>query len=155
MILEGLDKRPLGVLLDFLVENQFNALRLLFNMQDFRDNPEVPEEHFSAILNPALQGLRYRGMLQHVVHEAGKRGILILLACHRLKRFYSDGIHAEWPSGWDGWWYDNAAGLPFDKVMNLWGDMARIFCIEWNVVGAGACQRKRHHTSAMHTTHKH
>ena len=147
MILEGLDRRPLGALLDFVLENQFNAMRLLFNMQDWRDNPKIPADHYSAILNPELEGLRYRGVLQYIIHEAGKRGILILLACHRLKRFYSDGIHAEWPSGWDGWWFDDKAGLSFKQVQSLWGEMANTFCLQWNVFGAGMCvgSSERHH----------
>ena len=109
MMLEGLHVRPLDKILEFLVEHQFNAMRLLFNMQDWRDDSEVPQDHFSPMLNPELVGLRYRAMLQHITRAAAKRGILVLLACHRLRRFYSDGIHAEWPSGWDGWWHDSSA----------------------------------------------
>jgi len=136
MILEGLNERPLGALLDFLVEHQFNAMRLLFNMQDWRDDPVIPAAHYNTFLNPELEGMRYRKFLQHVVREAATRGILILLACHRLRRSYANGIHDEWPTGWDGWWYDNAHGLPMSRVMTLWEEMAGLFCQEWNVFGA-------------------
>lgn len=137
MVLEGLNQRPMSALFDFLEMHQFNALRLLFNMQDWRDDPIVPQDHFSPLLNPELAGLRYREFLQLVITEASKRGILILLACHRLRRSYSDGIHAEWPSGWDGWWYDDKAGLSLNKVEDLWEEMAHLFCDEWNVFAAG------------------
>ena len=112
MMLEGLNQRPIEKILDFLVEHKFNAMRLLFNMQDWRDDSPIPQDHFSAFLNPDFVGLNYRGMLREVVRKAADKGILVMLACHRIRRFYSDGIHAEWPSGWDGWWYDN-------KMQNL------------------------------------
>jgi hypothetical protein len=137
LVLEGLELRPLGTLLDFLAANQFNAMRLLFNMQDWRDDPPLPPDNFSPVINPELVGMTYRGFLRHVTREAGRRGMLILLACHRLRRSYSDGIHAEWPTGWDGWWFDDKAGLPMAKVEYLWGEMAHLFCNEWNVFGAG------------------
>lgn len=140
MMLEGASVRPIGSLLDFLASNQFNAMRLLFNMEDWRDDTAVPKGHFSALLNPELVGLRYREMLRYIIHAAAQRGILVLLACHRLRRFYSDGIHAEWPTGWDGWWFDNAAGLPFGRVQSLWGEIAKFYCGEWNVFAAGALQ---------------
>ena len=111
MMLEGLNQRPIEKILDFLVEHKFNAMRLLFNMQDWRDDSPIPQDHFSAFLNPDFVGLNYRGMLREVVRKAADKGILVMLACHRIRRFYSDGIHAEWPSGWDGWWYDNKMQL--------------------------------------------
>ena len=137
MVLEGLDRRPIGAILDFLAEHEFNALRLLFNMQDWRDDPRIPPSHYSPIFNPQMVGMSYRSFLRFVIREAAKRGILILLACHRLRRFYADGDHAEWPRGWDGWWFDDQHGLPMAKVQSLWGEMATIFCSEWNVFGAG------------------
>ena len=60
MILEGLNERPLGALLDFIAEHQFNALRLLFNMQDWRDDPLIPPDHYSTFINPEFEGIRYR-----------------------------------------------------------------------------------------------
>ena len=130
LMLEGLNVRPLGKLLDFLVEHQFNAMRLLFNMQDWRDDTAIPQEHFSPLLNPELVGLRYRAMLLHITRAAAQKGIMVMLACHRLRRFYSDGIHAEWPSGWDGWWFDNRAGLGFQRVEQLWTEISRYYCNE-------------------------
>ena len=136
MMLEGLSVRPLDRILDFLVEHKFNAMRLLFNMQDWRDDSEIPQDHFSPLLNPELIGLRYREMLQYIARAAAQKGIMVLLACHRLRRFYSDGIHAEWPSGWDGWWYDNKARLGFERVEQLWTEISRYYCNEWNVFAA-------------------
>jgi len=136
MMLEGLNMRPLGKLLDFLTEHKFNALRLLFNMQDWRDDAAIPQDHFSAYLNPEFVGLRYRAMLLQVTRAAAQKGIMVMLACHRLRRFYSDGLHAEWPSGWDGWWFDNKVGLPEQRVSDLWKDIAGYYCHEWNVFAA-------------------
>lgn len=136
LMLEGLNMRPLGKILDFLTEHKFNAMRLLFNMQDWRDDTAIPQDHFSAYLNPEFVGLRYRAMLLQVTRAAAQKGIMVMLACHRLRRFYSDGIHAEWPSGWDGWWFDNKAGLPVQRVSELWTNIARYYCREWNVFAA-------------------
>ena len=86
MMLEGLSEKPLGKLLDFLEENKFNAMRLLFNMQDWRDDPPVPQEHFSHFLNPEMIGLSYRQVLLQITRSAAQRGILVMLACHRLRR---------------------------------------------------------------------
>ena len=133
MMLEGLHVKPIDRIFDFLVEHEFNAMRLLFNMQDWRDDPPVPQDHFSAELNPEFVGLSYRQMLLTVTRLAARRGILVLLACHRIRRFYSDGIHAEWPTGWDGWWFDDKVGLGMAKMESLWQEMAHVFCGEWNV----------------------
>ena len=83
MMLEGLHVKPIDRLFDFLVEHEFNAMRLLFNMQDWRDDSPWPALQFSAALNPELVGLSYRHMLLQVTRIAAKRGILVLLACHR------------------------------------------------------------------------
>ena len=136
MMLEGLNQRPIEKILDFLVEHKFNAMRLLFNMQDWRDDSPIPQDHFSAFLNPDFVGLNYRGMLREVVRKAADKGTLVMLACHRIRRFYSDGIHAEWPSGWDGWWYDNKMQLGFNKMEELWRSIANYYCGEWNVFAA-------------------
>ena len=86
-------------------------------MQDWKENPTIPSTHFSSALNPQLLGATYRQMLSIIVREAAERNILVLLACHRLRRSYKKpGSPAEWPASWDGYWFDDAAGLPMSKV---------------------------------------
>ena len=134
-------------LLYWIASHKFNALRLLFNMQDWLDNPLVPTEHFSATLNPEFVGAHYRDMLLIVARAASRHGILVMPACHRLKRAYQktlvdknrlDGIDdtAEWPGTWNGWWHDTPAGLSQTRVAQIWNEVARTFCSEWNVFAA-------------------
>jgi hypothetical protein len=145
LVLEGLEVRSLDSLLSWVSSQKFNALRLLFNMQDWRDNPVVPPEHFSAELNPELVGARYRDMLVIVTRAAARHGILVMPACHRLKRSYrkilfddddDDVDQLDWPGTWDGWWFDIAAGFSQTTVGQLWNEVARTLCTEWNVFAA-------------------
>ena len=58
---------------------------------------------------------------------AAKRGILIMVACHRVK-------HDAWPGA--GLWYDDALGFSEAKVMESWALMASALCAQWNVFAA-------------------
>eukprot|EP00965_Chrysotila_dentata_P029117 968321-Pleurochrysis_carterae.AAC.4 len=99
----GLKERSATHLLQWASSNSFNALRLMFNWEDWDANEQIPQEHFSAQLNPGLVNATYRQMLLHIVRTSAERGILVLLACHRIQRSYGDdGPHAEWPGNWDG-----------------------------------------------------
>ena len=133
MVPEGLDKRRLGDLLDFLVEHNFNSVRLLFNMQDWRDDPPIPASSFSMALNPQLIGSTYRQGLRAVVRAAAARNILVLLACHRLRRSYPTQslTRLEWPGSWDGYWFDKEAGMPMGSVIGFWEEISANFCGEW------------------------
>ena len=61
-------------------------------------------------------------------HEPGSpngnpNGILVLLACHRLRVEYSgDSLHAEWPDSWAGLWYD--AEWSAAKILDNWAPSA-------------------------------
>ena len=82
---------------------QFNAIRLLFNHEHVMKNDIVtaPDEE------PLLFQVRYLEMFAIIASEAAKRGILILLACHRIK-------HDAWPG--KGLWYDDSIGYPESRV---------------------------------------
>jgi endoglucanase len=132
---EGLGYRPIGEYIDFLANHRFNALRLLFNAEDWRANPVVAfgsDWRLNEALNPEFAGATYREMLQLVVRAAAKRRIVVLLALHRLRRDYGG-----WPGSWDGLWYEHAeGGLSEATVMDLWREVATTFCSEWNVFAA-------------------
>ena len=116
-VLYGLEKRSLDDLLAFLAANGFNALRLLFNHEHVDSDPPTPAydlrggRNFNPWLNPELLDTTYLEMLQVIVSKAAEHGILVLLACHRIRAFYNDlpgekSVHSEWPGDWDGLWYD-------------------------------------------------
>lgn len=128
----GLAERRAVDLLDFLSGNDFNAVRLLFNWEDFVADLVPPRGTISAQLNPDLVSLSYRALIRNLVRLAASRGMLVVLACQRIRRSYGPG-HADWPGSWDGLWYDDE--YTEDRVIGLWTSLARELCAEWNVVG--------------------
>jgi aryl-phospho-beta-D-glucosidase BglC (GH1 family) len=133
---EGLDLRRMSELMDFIADQGFNSIRLLFNMEDWLRDPIIPQDRFSSSLNPELHGARYRQMFKVVIRAAARRQLLVLMACHRLRRSYASPEHPEaWPGSWNGlWWEDDA--FPEIKVAVTWGEIAATFCSEWNFFAA-------------------
>ena len=71
----------------------------------------------------ALVGSSYLGVLELITSRAAEHGILVLLACHRLRVEYSgDSLHAEWPDSWDGLWYDEEWSAA--KILDNWAPSA-------------------------------
>ena len=71
---------------------------------------------------PELRGLSYTKMFRAIAVEAGKRGILVMLACHRMKP-------DAWPG--DGLWYDEQ--ISEHRVAQSWELLAQDLCDVWNV----------------------
>ena len=141
---EGVWRMPFGLLersvedyLGFMQRYGFNAWRLMFSWEAWVKDEPIPPAHFSRTRNPRLVGTTYRTMLTHLVRQAAKRGILVLLACHRIRIAYNtnngNNIHAEWPGDWDGLWYDD--GYPEARIERLWDEVTAHFCGEWNTMG--------------------
>ncbi|KAL1508347.1 hypothetical protein AB1Y20_004457 [Prymnesium parvum] len=130
---EGLGYRPIGEYIDFLADHRFNALRLLFNAEDWRANPIVShgsDWRLRADLNPQFVGATYRQMLRLVVRAAAARRLLVMPTLHRLRRSYGG-----WPGAWDGLWYEHGA-LGEAEVAAVWAEVAAALCGEWNVFAA-------------------
>ncbi|KAL1528782.1 hypothetical protein AB1Y20_010109 [Prymnesium parvum] len=122
----GLHKHPLRYYLDFLAAHGFNAIRLLFNHQSVLRNDIVEITGDEAAHEPSLFQLRYVDMLALLAREAARRGIAVVLACHRL-------APDAWPGG--GLWHDEARGFGEARVEASWGALAGALCGAWNVVG--------------------
>ena len=77
----GLTEHTIDFYLDFLQEHRFNALRLLFNHQSvMRDAVvEAPPN-----LLDDLREVRYIEQFSLLARAAARRGILIVLGCHRI-----------------------------------------------------------------------
>ena len=138
-VLYGLEKRSLDDLLAFLAANGFNALRLLFNHEHVDSDPPTPAydlrggRNFNPWLNPELLDTTYLEMLQVIVSKAAEHGILVLLACHRIRAFYNDlpgekSVHSEWPGDWDGLWYDPE--WPEARAQELGEALRRLLSVE-------------------------
>mmetsp|Transcript_61590 Transcript_61590/g.102477 ORF Transcript_61590/g.102477 Transcript_61590/m.102477 type:complete len:601 (-) Transcript_61590:127-1929(-) len=140
-MLYGLEYRGLDEFLEFLAANKFNALRLLFNHEYVNANPSTPLRDFrdqkltfDPNKTPELRGTTYIQMLQVVASKAARHGILVLLACHRIRATYpGPSLHAEWPGSWDGLWYDST--WTESRLLDNWHKLANYFCDAWNVIG--------------------
>ena len=98
----------------------FNAIRLLFTHEYVLKN-DIVEAPADTKPGDLLFQIRYVDMFASLARAAARRGIIILLACHRVK-------HDAWPGA--GLWHDAALGYPIDKVLESWGSMASKLCGE-------------------------
>lgn len=86
----GLDKHHIGWYMQFLKDNHFNAIRLLFNHKTILDDMtlEPPDEvkygKGAPWEAPELQNFKYIDMFKRLAEVAADYGILIMIACHRL-----------------------------------------------------------------------
>ena len=78
----GLNKHSIGWYFDLLAFNGFNAIRLLFNHESVLE--DLPIDPSELIMAPELSGLTYTAMFRKLAEEAGKRGLLVLMGCHRI-----------------------------------------------------------------------
>ena len=70
---------------------------------------------------------RYIPMFEKMAREASKRGILVMIACHRIKG-------DAWPG--KGMWYDESLGFSEEVVKQSWSKLAKALCPHWNVIAA-------------------
>lgn len=116
----GLHKHSIDWYVDLLADNGFNALRLLFNHESVL--ADGPIETLDVRFSPQLYGMTYLEMFAEIADRAARRGLLVMMACHRLNP-------TAWPG--DGKWYDRT--ITEQKVMQSWDKVARKLCSRWNV----------------------
>lgn len=130
----GLSQRSATSLLQWVAQEGFNAVRLHFNWQDYHTDRAIPKAATHA--SPELAGATYRELLVRLTRIAASNGLLVVLACSRIKRSYGkmgDSSSAEWPAAWDGLWYDR--DFSELRLQGLWEDLAGLFCGEDNIAG--------------------
>ena len=127
----GLDRHNISWYVNWLADRKFNAIRLLFNHEMILANTPLekpnrirygPDAKWEA---PELEGYRYLDMFAHIAELAAERGLLVLMAAHRLEA-------DAWPG--EGLWYDGA--ITEAKVMESWEKIGAKMCGQWNVFGA-------------------
>ena len=128
----GLDRHSIGWYMRFLRGHGFNAIRLLFNHKlvlegAMLDPPNLAwcAEHGVADCKweaPELEGYGYLAMFRRLAEVAAEHGLLVMMACHRLK-----------PDAWPGkgLWYDDE--ITEAKVKDSWSRIAAELCGQWNV----------------------
>ncbi|KAL1510621.1 hypothetical protein AB1Y20_006922 [Prymnesium parvum] len=119
----GLDQHSVDWYLDFLQRHEFNAIRVLFNHDNVLKDDIVEAPHGAQLFFQT----RYIAMFAKLAAEAAKRGILIMIACHRIRG-------DAWPGA--GLWYDPSLGFSEEVVKQSWGKLAAVLCEHWNVFAA-------------------
>lgn len=123
-IADGLWQHSVDSYLDFLVANQFNALRMPLAFNNVLLNPRPLKSMLSA--EPSFLGKTSLALLEKIVIRAAQKGILVLLDMHRLNS-------SLWPDP-HGLWYNDQ--VTFEMLKSAWTELARRFCRHWNVFGA-------------------
>ena len=121
----GLRERRMGELLDFVRDSGFNALRILVNHHFVLVNRQLNAGGFDEGLNTELVNLRYLEMLEHLIREAGKRKLLVMVVVHRTTA-------TAWPG--DGLWYDK--DVSEEDAKESWTKLATMLCKWWNAFAA-------------------
>lgn len=80
---------------------------------------DLPIDPSELKMAPELRGLSYLAMFRYIALEAAKRGILVLMACHRL-------APAAWPG--KGLWFDDESGMDEERVMLSWDRLSEALC---------------------------
>jgi len=110
--------------LDSIARCGFNALRVPFSCELALNLDARTPTNIDYGANPQLKGLSSGAVLDALVAECARRGILILLDMHRMA---AAGDIPEL-------WYDGK--YPESAVLTAWRLMARRYSPCWNVVGA-------------------
>lgn len=111
----GLSAHTVGWYLDFLSANGFNAIRLLFNHESILGDGRISAAELSKA--PELYGLSYLQMFRSIALQAGQRGIVVMMACHRL-------TPTAWPGS--GLWFDEQ--IDEARVLESWDKIASTLC---------------------------
>ena len=115
-----MDKHAIDWYIDLLADNHFNAIRFLFNHESVLEDSRI--ETADVGFAPELFGLSYLEMFAAIADRAARRGLLIMMACHRLNP-------KAWPG--DGMWFDSA--ISEQRVLESWDKVAEVLCPRWNV----------------------
>lgn len=118
----GLWAASMDSLLDTLETNGFNAVRFTFSA-DFALGLDTLVAKASALHNPALVGYTAGRMLDHVVAECRKRGMLVMLCMYRFSATDGEKIPELW--------YSDA--YPESKVVQAWKCIAARYADSPNV----------------------
>ena len=116
---DGLWVHDVDWYVDFLARRGFNALRLPFALDNVFANEAADDDMVTGA--PALRGVAYLDVLEHVVDAAARRGLLVLLDLQRLQA-------SRWPD--DGLWY--APGVTLQTVKDAWDRVQQRVCNRWN-----------------------
>lgn len=122
----GLSKKSMTEMLDWLQAEQFNALRIPISVQWSHDLNHVPSSQEFTAGDADLRGKPWSAILDKLLRESAKRGIVIMLDMHTIgagdnlttKRWYNDKFSVcQFRQAWQ-------------NVLNRFGDRWNIFSLD-------------------------
>jgi len=132
-VLGGISYRSLDSILNFLMDEEFNAIRVPLSVHHILQDSvpyalnNVTNPNTTGLMyhNPDLAGLTYLELLDELVVRSAPRGILILLDMHRLFQTPPEAHSKLWYDGWNG---------PANIEL-AWRKLAVRYCSHWNILG--------------------
>ncbi|KAF8354645.1 hypothetical protein PRIPAC_96268, partial [Pristionchus pacificus] len=115
----GIWSYDLNFYLDFIKNNNFNAIRVPFSLEMVKNNPS--NLNINCGSNPGLCGKTALQLLDAFIDRAAERGLLIMLDNHRITP--GGGISELW--------YNNE--YPESQVISLWQSLITRYSDRWNV----------------------
>jgi len=120
----GVDQQSVADILQSVADLGFNTLRLPFSTQAVLDPYEVaPWFGIDLDKNPALEGANSLEVLQHVIDEAARIGLSVIVDNHNISS-----------AGWEGRWYDGDYSEA--EWIGMWESLAATLSEKDNVIGA-------------------
>jgi endoglucanase len=122
----GLSRRSMASILDWLKEEEFNSLRIPLSVEWALQFDHVPADQTFAAEDADLRGKPWVDILDKLITESGKRGIVIMLDMHTIgagdnlttKRWYSEKYSiCDFRTAWQ-------------RVLDRFGDRWNIFALD-------------------------
>uniref|UniRef100_A0A914VJE0 Glycoside hydrolase family 5 domain-containing protein n=1 Tax=Plectus sambesii TaxID=2011161 RepID=A0A914VJE0_9BILA len=134
----GLSRQSLDFVLDFMEENDFNAVRLHFSIEMVQKNPKTNVDCKS---NKDICHLRALELMEAVIDRCAERGILVVLVCTQLE----SGSNYNTPNGL---WYDDENPMyTEEKVLEAWDVLMDRVKTKWNLFALDVLDQPRHAAS--------
>ncbi|GMT24589.1 hypothetical protein PFISCL1PPCAC_15886, partial [Pristionchus fissidentatus] len=115
----GLWSYDLNYYLDFIKNNDFNAIRVPFSLEMVKNDPS--NLNINCATNPGLCGKSALQLLDVFIDRAADRGLLIMLDNHRITA--SGGISELWCNN----------EYPESQLISLWQKLVDRYSNRWNV----------------------
>mmetsp|Transcript_18904 Transcript_18904/g.31005 ORF Transcript_18904/g.31005 Transcript_18904/m.31005 type:complete len:1033 (+) Transcript_18904:264-3362(+) len=119
---KGLNAAKLDDIINFLVSNKFNAIRIPLSMQNIFENAAISGVNTN--LNPEFSGLTTLSALDLLMAKLASHGILAVL--DNEKPLNSEGYNPDL-------WYDN--NYSEDDLVRFWDSLTTRYCGQWNFFG--------------------
>lgn len=128
----GLKQRSMDGLLDFIVEQGFNAIRILVSHHAVMINGKIPASEYDEGRTPELVNMRYLDQIELMLRKAADRRLLVMVNAHRT-------VADAWPG--EGLWYDDKVSEA--NVIRSWTVLANTLCPHWNAFAADLVNEPR------------